>query len=235
VLPDKIVVAGKIAKEDASWIEKELPDWQSAIYSVDNQSAPLHTPANKGKEVMPYLTYIIDNYDNLPSIVAFLHAHRDGYPQAWHTDSPDHSNPASLQKLNLKFVELNGYANLRCIESPGCPGGLQPFRDPPGPEDDPLTETEALMHKVWPQLFPNEIMPKVFAAACCAQFAVSRSRIRERPRSDYVRWRQWLLDTDLLDVKSGGIMEYMWHFIFGMEAEYCPSYASCRCNVYGEC
>jgi hypothetical protein len=94
---------------------------------------------------MPYLTYIIDNYDKLPSIVAFIHANRNGYPQAWHTDTPDHSNAASLQKLNLKFVELNGYVNLRYIQAPG---GLQPFRDPPGSEDDPLTETEAMMHKV---------------------------------------------------------------------------------------
>jgi hypothetical protein len=184
---------------------------------------------------MPYLTYIIDNYDNLPFIIAFVHAHRDGYPVAWHTDSPDHSNVASLQKLNLNFVQSNGYANLRCINSPGCPSGLQPFRDPPGPADDPLTETEALMRKVWPRLFPNESIPQSFGVACCAQFAVSRDRVVARPKADYVRWRDWLMETDLLDVKSGGIMEYMWHIIFGMEAEYCPDYLVCRCNVYGEC
>jgi len=234
-LPDKVVVVGKVDAEDTTWIDNELSDWQHAIYSVDNTSAPLHTPANKGKEVMPYLSYIVDNYENLPSTIAFVHAHRDGYPQAWHTDSPGHSNVISLQRLQTDFVQSNGYVNLRCIHSPGCPSGLQPFRDPPGPEDDPKTETEALMHKIWPELFPNQEMPSSFGVACCAQFAVSRDRVRERPLAEYARWRQWLLDTELIDVKSGGIMEYMWHVIFGMEAEYCPPYLECRCNVYGEC
>jgi hypothetical protein len=202
---------------------------------VDNVSAALRTPINKGKEAMPYLTYIVDNYDKLASIIAFVHAHRDGYPKGWHTDSPDHSNVASLQKLNLNFVQSNGYANLRCIHSPGCPSGMQLFRDPPGPVDDPLTETEALMRTVWPQLFPNKEIPRSFAVACCAQFAVSRDRVIARPKADYVRWREWLMKTDLPDVKSGGIMEYLWHIIFGMEAEYCPDYSECRCTVYGEC
>jgi hypothetical protein len=84
-------------------------------------------------------------------------------------------------------------------------------------------------------LFPNESIPQSFGVACCAQFAVSRDRVVARPKADYVRWRDWLMETDLLDVKSGGIMEYMWHIIFGMEAEYCPDYLVCRCNVYGEC
>jgi hypothetical protein len=184
---------------------------------------------------MPYIHYIIENYDNLPSIIAFMHAHRDGYPVAWHTDSPNHSNVWSLQNLQLDYVKEQGYVNLRCIQSPGCPGGLQPFRDPPGSDDDPLTETEDLMHEIWPILFPNEEMPRAFSVPCCAQFAVTRERVLARPKSDYIRWRDWLVKTDLLDVKSGGIMEYMWHVIFGMEAEHCPEYNACRCNVYGEC
>jgi hypothetical protein len=209
--------------------------WGRAIHSVDNISVALHTPANKGKEAMPYLTYIIDNYDKLASIVAFVHAHRDGYKTAWHTDSPNNSNVASLQKLKLNFVQSNGYANLRCLHTPGCPSGIQPFRDPPGLATEPVAETELLMHKAWPQLFPNEKMPRSIGVACCAQFAVSRDRIISRPKAEYVRWREWLIKTDLPDLKSGGIMEYMWHIIFGMEAEYCPSYSECRCNVYGEC
>jgi hypothetical protein len=84
-LLDKVVVMGKLSHEDTSWVATDLPDWQHAIYVVDDQNATLSTPANKAKEAMPYLTYIIDNYHNLPSTMAFIHSHRGGYPEAWHT------------------------------------------------------------------------------------------------------------------------------------------------------
>ncbi|KAL2164330.1 hypothetical protein VTH06DRAFT_3546 [Thermothelomyces fergusii] len=32
-----------------------------------------------------------------------------------------------------------------------------------------------------------------------------------RPRDDYVRWRDWLLETPLADDLSGRVFEYLWH------------------------
>ena len=91
------------------------------------------------------------------------------------------------------------------------------------------------MRTVWPRLFPNEKVPQFIAVTCCAQFAVSKERVLARPKPDYTRIRDWLLQTDLPDLKSGGVMEYLWHVVFGVPAEYCPGYVECRCNVYGEC
>lgn len=48
---------------------------------------------------MVYLSYIIDFYDNLPPVSAFIHSHKDGYPKAWHTDAEGYSNVVSLKNF----------------------------------------------------------------------------------------------------------------------------------------
>lgn len=62
---------------------------------------------------MAYLSYIIENYESLLGIVAFVHSHRDGYPRAWHTDNEHYSDPKALKRLNLGCVPQRGYASLR--------------------------------------------------------------------------------------------------------------------------
>lgn len=54
-----------------SWIEKELgslPSLNIAVYTVDDPLSQHHVPKNKGNEAMVYLTYLIDNYDNLSEV-----------------------------------------------------------------------------------------------------------------------------------------------------------------------
>jgi len=229
--PDKVIVMAKMEKEDTEWVHENLPDWQHAIYTVDNPNATLHTPANKGKESMAYLTYIIEHYDELPSIVAFIHSHRDGFPKAWHTDADNYDNVASLKALNLSFVQRTGYANLRCIHIPGCPNEIQPFRATPSENEI----AENAMPNVWRVFFNSTEVPSTLATPCCGQFAVSRDQILARPLEDYMRYRQWILQTNLTDAWSGRVLEYLWHVIFGRDPIYCPDYGQCRCDVYGQC
>ncbi|OMP86203.1 hypothetical protein BK809_0003373 [Diplodia seriata] len=224
---DGVIVIGKLQEEYTDWVAEKLPKyvsspmlipalltvfrWKNAIYIVDNQSAPLHTPINKGREATPYLTYIIENYHHLPRTLVFLHSHESGYPGGWHTDTPEHSNVWSVEHLNLDFVHQTGYVNLRCTHIPGCPDEIQPFRDP----FDASRASENHMPEAWAALFGNPDVPHVIGAACCAQFAVSRDRVLERPLDDYVRFRDWVLNTPLEDDLSGRILEYLWHVIFG--------------------
>ena len=42
--------------------------------------------------------------------------------------------------------------------------------------------------------------------------------MRERPVGDYERFREWVVETEKSDAKSGRVMEFLWHVIFGMEA-----------------
>lgn len=159
---------------------------------------------------MAYLTYLVENYGNFPSTVAFIHSHKDRF---WHAAGmPARSNMAALKALNIDHVQRAGFANLRCTLGPGCPAEVQPYR-----QDTPDNRMyEKSMASVWELFFGTEC-PEVIAAPCCAQFAVSRDQIMARPVEDYVLYRQWLMETELDDDNSGRVLEYTWHIIFGQE------------------
>jgi len=230
---DKIVVIGRLEKENTDWVHEHLPEWQNAIYTVDNTSAAVHTPRNKGREANVYLHYIIQNYHNLPSTIAFLHAHRDGWPTGWHNDAPGYDNVIALQTLRTDFVQQNGYANLRCNWVPGCPDEVQ-WKRPSEPGADETENVEHNMVDVWHHFFGNDsAVPEVIATQCCAQFAVSRAEVLRRPLADYQKYHQWLMDTPLSDQTSGTIFEYLWHVIFGQTPVYCPEMTQCYSDVYG--
>lgn len=178
------------------------------IYSVDNPRATLQTPANKGNEAMAYLTYIIDYYDRLPPISIFLHAHRDGYPRAWHTDAESYSNVVSVSRLRLESVQARGFVNLRCSVVPGCPAEIQLSE---------ATGKHQAFATAWTELFGDAKIPSKIGSPCCAQFAVSDIAILRNSKEDYVKYRKWLLDTHLDSNTSGWVFEYLWHIIFGRE------------------
>jgi hypothetical protein len=224
-LPDRVVVIAKLPTDDTSWVHTDLQDWQSAIYDIDTENAhntstldpltnsTLRTLRNKGMEANAYLAYIVQNYNNLPSTIAFIHPHKDGYPIAWHTDNNEHSNVVSLQTLNINFIQSNGYANLRCVNDPGCPHEVMPFRNPP---EDHRT-IEAAMPDAWRDLFNNTDVPHILATPCCAQFAVSSEQVRKRPLEAYQKYYMWLMETPLKDETSGRVFEYLWHILFGQD------------------
>lgn len=212
---DKVVVMGALSTDDVAWATIKLHEWDAFIYTVDNNTAiPFHTDRNKGKEANAYLTYIIQNYESLHTTVAFVHSHEFGWQKAWHTDADHHSNVASLNSLNVDFVQRNGYANLRCLHSPGCPDEVHPFREPM----DESKTTEIAFAAAWREIFDNDAVPEVIGVACCAQFAVSRQQILQRTKEEYFRMHAWLMSTELDDQTSGRVFEYLWHIIFGQES-----------------
>lgn len=196
--------------------------WQRAIYTV-NPTSPtlLTTPINKGHESMAYLSYVIDQYDNLPATLVFLHSHRAGFLTAWHTDTPLHDNVDALRNLKLSYVQENGYVNLRCNWNPGCEEAHR-FNKHITPEvwHDVFAGTSTFRPSISNTSAPQDTQTKAPAqvgAACCAQFAVSRDRVRQRPLSDYEQFRQWIISTEKNDAQSGRVMEFLWHVIFGMD------------------
>ena len=143
---------------------------------------------------------------------------------SWHVDSPLHSQVQSLRQLNHTYVRKQGYVNLRCKLKPGC-------------WDSDLDNTH-VTPSIWRDLFQGfELSYSIkgrnntdigaypeegkLSSTCCAQFAVTRDRIRERPRSDYVKMRLWIRHAGgdgMDDAKSGRVFEFLWHVIFGMPA-----------------
>ncbi|KAL8243957.1 hypothetical protein R6Q59_010215 [Mikania micrantha] len=229
---DKAVIMAKVKTDNVDWVADQLEDWQQAIYYMDTEDEGiLHPPRNKGRESMAYLTFLIDHFEKLPSVMVFLHPHLDGFPQAWHTDAPNYNNVKSIRSLRLEYVLEHGYANMRCIHDPGCPAEIQINRE------DPDRSTEHAMREAWPALFGGNRsdIPEIIAEPCCAQFAVSRTQVLNRTKAEYVHYRQWLLDTELSDAVSGRIMEYLWHVFFGQAPQYCPDLHQCQCEQFGFC
>jgi hypothetical protein len=241
---DKVIIMAKLEKEDTEWVAENLPEcvffsttsfphavhkvsnvcrsWQRAIYTVNPTSHTLlATPMNKGHESMAYLSFVIDRYDNLPATLVFLHSHRAGFLTAWHTDTPLHDNVDALRTLKLSYVQANGYVNLRCNWNPGCEQAHRINKHITSEVwHDVFAGTSTFRPSISNTSAPQDMQmkaPSQVGAACCAQFAVSRDRVRQRPLSDYEQFRQWIIDTEKNDAQSGRVMEFLWHVIFGMD------------------
>ncbi|KAF2877851.1 hypothetical protein BDV95DRAFT_532811 [Massariosphaeria phaeospora] len=227
-----VIVVPKTVKEDLGWMEKDLPDSPIVIYEVDNPNAENKVPKNKGREAMVYLSYIIDHYDALPDTILFMHAHR----KAWHNNMlMGLDSVQMIKRLNHDRVARLGYMNVRCHHDPGCPDWIH--MDRPGGDFDFFHKPEEIYwrRQVWEEIHPGAPIPPTISGICCAQFAVSRDRIRDVPLARYQHYRKWLLNTAIDDQFSGRIFEYIWHYIFTGHEVYCPAMNSCYCDGYGFC
>jgi hypothetical protein len=159
--------------------------------------------------------YIIDNYHSLPDNILFIHPTR----YQWHNDDPDYDGLPMLRHFQLPHLEAEGYVNIRCAWSLGCPAEIKPF-DEEGQHRENV-HAGGDYKKAFQILFPGRKVPNEVGVGCCAQFAATREKIWERGRGDYVRYREWLVETELGDAISGRIMEYSWH------SKLCLCFLSC--------
>jgi hypothetical protein len=223
-----VLVIAKTKEENIDWMDEHLPDQEKAVYVADDPTAPLHPPKNKGHEVMVYLTWIIDNYDNLPDVAMFMHAHQ----LTWHNDDLLNNDAALLvQRLSRPRVWREGYVNMRCGWYPGCPDWMHPGET----ELNEYKQEEVLIAKTWSEIFPLDEVPSVLGQPCCSQFALSRERIQAKPHAQYVWYRDWLFNTKLPDHLSGRVWEYIWQFAFTGSNIYCPKEHVCFCDQFGSC
>ena len=149
--------------------------------------------------------YIIDNYDKLPDNVLFIHPNR----YQWHNDDPDYDGLPMLRHFQLPYLEEQGYVNIRCAWSLGCPAEIKPLAEEG--EHREAVHAGGDYKKAFQTLFPGKEIPKEVGVSCCAQFAATREKIRERKKEEYVKYREWLMETDLADSISGRVLEYSWH------------------------
>lgn len=228
----KALVIPKMTREDISWIKQHFPDgsgFDTKVYVVDDPTAPLHPPKNKGNEVMIYLSYIIDHYeDELSDVNIFIHSHQT----AWHNNELFEGDSATMiSRLSAERVQREGFMNLRCSWDPGCPSWMHPGTA----KEDPNKQEEVELARTWSELFPLDPVPPVLAQPCCAQFAVSADRIRTLPKARYVFYRDWLLRTRFSNFISGRVWEYLWQYVFTGRAIVCPETHVCYCDGYGLC
>ncbi|OQE21148.1 hypothetical protein PENSTE_c012G07471 [Penicillium steckii] len=251
-----------------SWLDKLTDKYTLCIYDVDNSdsdndnhagshnekssSSHLAVPANRGHEAMAYLTFLIDNYKNIPSSGAvFIHGSR----WAWHNDAPDYDNAALLRDLDISAALAPlGYHNLRCDWSAGTCSSKVPAQgslemrlqsavapwSARAASDMALSGALAsIFGGVEANAWKQAILGRNDAvrAQCCAQFVVSRERVWQHTREEYIALRQWLLDGSLRgeansrsgvssrrdqdgvvapvdDKVAGRILSYLWHILF---------------------
>ena len=177
---------------------------------------------------MVYLTYIIDHYDVLPDVIVFMHAHRWTHHN---NELLGYDAPQMIRRLSSAHVTRQGYVNMRCHWSPGCPEWLHPG----GREEVLGKQEEAVLVESWAELFPSDPLPKTLAQPCCAQFALSRQRIHSIPLRRFTFFRDWILRTPLSDYISGRIWEYSWQYLFTSQGVYCPAEHLCYCDAFGVC
>ncbi|KAI5250996.1 hypothetical protein E4T42_04673 [Aureobasidium subglaciale] len=159
------VVASQ-ATDDTEWLAAFFPSWGHNIYPVGN-----HT---KGHEAMVYLTYVIDNYHLLPDIVIFLHAAR----YQWHNDDPLYDNARALSRLQLLYIQKQGYVNLRCAWRPGCPSEIRPHEASVGALSDKFgMRTGPFFAGAFRELLPELTVPEDVGVGCSSpEAAVGRLR-----------------------------------------------------------
>ncbi|OCK73991.1 hypothetical protein K432DRAFT_398445 [Lepidopterella palustris CBS 459.81] len=217
---------------DISWMGELAEKWTLYPYIVDDPSPPqsLQIPQNKGHEAMVYLTFIINNWENLPPRAVFVHGHRS----SWHQQG---DIVLLVRSLRLSALETAGYIPLRCDWYPSCPGEIRPVTHDaiqwgPGVH---RADAENAISEAWDTLFPGVELPQTIASQCCAQFAVTRKAIQRRQKADYERMRDWILETPLIDDVSGRVLEKLWAYIMTDDAIHCPPPQQCACKYFGHC
>ena len=186
---ERRVIVTSHFKEDLSWLKKAK--WDVVVIdhkgSAPSAIKPLAVIPNRGREASSYLKYILDNWDNLPDYVAFIHGHED----AWH-----HFKGPLLPIIENTDLEPGMYTSLNYI-----------FGQPLNMKDS--------IQPYWGEWLGLGPLPKdPPCAPGAAQFIVARDRILSRPKKLYQDMYDYIIDPHNDHYAIGCFYEYIWHYIF---------------------
>ena len=195
---DTIVVTAHF-KEDLAWLRKS--PYPVVVCSKEGADKPALTPdpkctmqINKGREYGSYLKFIIEYYDHLPLYVAFLHGHET----AWHQQLHIFDALRCARKKQFGYISLNNSIFPKLEWTKGNNG-------------------YDILELLWEEHFKPYLLidlPVFFYNDCCAQFIVSRDRIRLRPKKAYKHWYDLIFQVEN-DYDLGLGFEMIWPLIFG--------------------
>ena len=190
------------------WID--LQPWPVFISTKERGFGIASEPwGNVGQEIASYVRFILMFWDALPENVAFIHGHE----KTWHQGGYRMS-----YMLRHICLEKFGYASLNAYEDEAwkpIKGSQKYFK---------------IIRKYWKLVEPYlGAFPKNgFKEKCCAQFVVSRDRIKARPRGLYDMILEQMIDKKknykrAPHGKHSGwdlihFWEAIWHYIFGENA-----------------
>lgn len=204
--------------EDVSWLQCLPQDVAAVVYQSKDPTSPRFVE-NVGNEASKYLSYIVDNYDDLPDTVMFMQAGR----QDWHDPEPkdvllqkwiwgnakNHGGlaflPTNAPCIVEDTVQLPAHDNVK--SEPLVAEALQD--DCPDVIEHTPRQMETV-REVWDEVFSQELgpLPQRWITHCCAQFEVSREAIQQHSVAFYERLLSWTMrhDRDLLATGKGNHM-----------------------------
>jgi len=168
-----------------------------------------YVDSRAGFEASSYLSYIVHNYDHLPSRVMFLHGH--SHTNCWH--------------MSPSFSPIR-------LATSSCPADFISINYTPGSKIDrtQIIEVADRVPSSVSSLLP--IQCKKTTLDCCAQFITTATAIRSNPLETY----RSLLELVLTNDASAKSMEFVWHVLFShkceidfmtSQADYYDKYFSC--------
>ena len=199
-------------------VDKSFYRWEVYRYvsdGADTDDLPVANP--NGREALPYLTFITDNYATLPDVVIFTHGHY----QSWHQPEP---LVDKIMALNLTAVKREDYVNLRCQQTHGCTEDSMFYIAHPREEDQ---RGGKFIKLIWEELMEPEVGPvgDIIARPCCAQFAVSKQAVLRHSLNFWNSLREPLETRKQGDEGWRGLSDYdvglkyemFWHVLMGKE------------------
>ena len=229
------LVLASTQKDNLDWAHiVSIPNANMKLvpYVADDPNAPYHPPENKGNEAMIILTYLYEFYDDLPDISIFTHSS----DSVWHNEEIfDLRIAPALDVLDLDEVVRRQYVNLKVSGYNGCPAWINTSITADSDGYSGLKEEEPFMKEIFEENFPGDPVPEIFGSACCSQFAVTKEAIRSKPREQYQRHRDWILNQQYPDNISGRLWEHLWAYIFLGRAVECPIEYKNLCRQYHIC
>ncbi len=189
--PYHIVVARY--NEDISWLPQGDP------YVKVYDKGPGGNLPNIGRESHTYITYIVDNYDNLPDIVFFTQG------------SPDHTGGLSVEQ----FTNIPG----PCSENHHVTKGPYYQFDPDGHlRLEPLKPCELNFYDWFSMYISSDVDPRGdITWYMGATFSVKSERILTRSREYYVELLNQF-PKDHSNPEVGHYFERSWYYMFNCQA-----------------
>jgi Protein of unknown function (DUF3431) len=237
---DELVIVSAHYKEDLDWLTKS--PWRVVVCDKPGGAAMSFPPdptctlsENRGREASSYLKYIIENYDNLPERIAFIHGHEDADHQKYPRGMLQAIKDA---KKDLDFVSLNNWIHLKKDAGPAPQLPVHPNSHEFG--DHPKVYEE--MRRNWDTVFRPILgidIPNYFRFPSSAQFVVSKKAILRQPKDVYQKLYDFMMEPGSDDWARGVVMEFIWHMLFtGQGHDICndpsdgPMYQTCSDEAY---
>ncbi|KAJ3167418.1 hypothetical protein HDU88_002340 [Geranomyces variabilis] len=198
--PPRMVVVAQHG-EDSEWLPAVRASPVIVYEKLGTNRSAEHVVPNYGNEASTFIKFILDNYDCLPNKTVFVHGHRT----SWHTPEP---MDEILNKMSWDRAEF--------FKMPASDrGATDVARYPPDRSVEESVPVE--LHIFWNRWFKKKYgpVPERVEAQCCAQFVVSRHRVRLNSWSWYKEIYDWLISEEVPSYWSGRALEYSWHVMFG--------------------